>query len=219
MISIYQYLKETFILDDQQIADFLAMGKPFSTEKGHYLLKPTQTSNRVFFIEEGIVREFERLPKKEHTRWILDEGNWLYNMLSYYTQNPADCYLEAITDAKGYYFRLEDIDRLVEESHVWSKVQVGIYRKHFMQMIYRDRLRSLETVEEKLEFFEEQQRSIQNYIKQEHIASFLHVSKSQLSRVRSKRTQNRRVKCLNFQTAKCKNILLHLAIFLCPQLQ
>jgi|GEM_PF-1042422 CRP-like cAMP-binding protein len=191
MISIQHYLKETFGLDEQHIADFLAMANPFTTEKGHYMLKPKQTSNRAFFIEEGIVREFERLPKKENTHWILDEGNWLYNMPSYYTQNPADCYLGAITNTRGYYFLQRDLDKLVEESHVWSKLQVGIYRKYVMQMIYRDRLRSLETALQQLEFFEEQQPSIQNYIKQEHIASYLHISKSQLARIRAKRSKGK----------------------------
>lgn len=189
MIPIQKYLQESFGLDEQHIAKFLAMATPFSSEKGHYMLKPTQTSNRAFFIEEGIVREFIRLPGKESTHWILDEGNWVYNMASYYTRNPSDCYLESVTATRGYYFRQKDLDKLVESSHIWSKVQVGIYRKYVMQMIYRDHLRSLETAKEKLDFFEQEQRSIQNYIKQEHIASFLHISRSQLNRVRRDRKQ------------------------------
>ena len=182
------YLKSHFNLNKEQVTAFLKLGKPFSVEKGHYLLKPRQTSNRAFFIETGIVREFERLPNKEKTTWILGEDNFLYNMPSYYTQDPADCYLQALADATGYYFLQTDLEHLVEESHLWALVRVKIYREYILRLIYRNELHRISKVEDKLAFFEKNQPDIQNKIKQEHIASYINTSMSQLSRVRGTRT-------------------------------
>jgi CRP-like cAMP-binding protein len=187
MILLKQYLDTQFDLSQDETDKFLSIGHKFEAEQGHYLLKSEQVSNRVFFVQEGIIREFEKEGYKEKTSWILSEGNWLYNMPSYYTSNPANCYLQALTDANGYYFMQSNLERLVKESHNWAIAQTDIYRKYLLQMIYRNELHRLKGAANRLAFFEKYQPNIQNRIKLKDIASFLNITQVQLSRVRNER--------------------------------
>ncbi|MFB0947343.1 MAG: hypothetical protein QMB24_14555 [Spirosomataceae bacterium] len=187
MNILKQYLRTRFDLPESEINNFLSIGKEFQAEENHYILKPEHISNRIFFVEEGIIREFEKTSDSEKTTWILGENNWLYNMPSYYKNDTAKCYLQALINTKGYYFLKSDIEQLVQESHLWAITQTKVYQQYLLQMIYRNELHRLKNAAEKLVFFEKHQPNVQNRIKLKHVASYLNITQVQLSRVRKAR--------------------------------
>lgn len=192
MISLQDHLESEYNLTKSQISAFIQMGKSFTVKAGHFILSPGEVSNRVFIIESGVVREYKDLPEGEETMWILDEGKWLYNMPSYYTDAPADVYIQALTNAKGYYFHQKDLEELVAKSHDWALVQTQIYRQYLLRMLYNVELFRLKHADDRLAFFEKHQPGIQNRVLQKDIASYLNITATQLSRIRKKRGTSKR---------------------------
>ncbi len=98
MVRLEDYLQK-LDLTEALIGRVMAVAHPFAAKREQRLLSPPQTCDRLFFIEEGIFREYKDLETEtetEKTSWLLGEGNWLYSVESYITQNPSAYYTETI---------------------------------------------------------------------------------------------------------------------------
>jgi hypothetical protein len=72
----------------------LIIAHKFTAKTNQRLLPPPQVCDRLFYIEDGIFREYRDIEAEaEETTWLLGEGNWMYSVESYITEKPSDYYL------------------------------------------------------------------------------------------------------------------------------
>ena len=190
-MKIKDYLFKRLHVRPEIVDELLSLGHPFFMKEGQRLLQKGEVSNRVYFIERGIVREYEGLignPKKddEDTTWILGAGEWIYNVESYQTGEPSEVYIQALTTTSGMYFDRNDLDGLVQKSHEWSLIQNKIYRRYFVRQERRNKLHRTKDGQERLDLFYEQHPELNGQVKLKYIASYLNMTQSQLSRIRAR---------------------------------
>ena len=151
-----------------------------SYPKGHLLLQPGDTADKIWVVEEGLIREFI-LPDSGHeiTTQIAATGMSIYAPLSYLSGAPASTVIEVIEHCRVMALRPADLSpalfRLVLEQTV-------------MRSEKRFQILQLKRPEERLEAYERLYPELCNRLPLYYVASLLNITPQTLSRVRSLRT-------------------------------
>lgn len=190
-MKLTEHFSQLFLLPDEAIAEIIGLAVPFTYKENEYILKPGTICDRVFYTETGIIREFEELSidtdtdtDTERTKWIMGEGSWLYSVESFLTDKPSKFYIQALCPAKGYYFLKTDIEKLTNTFDDFRSIETLLYKEYLLKMEHRNQLHRTKDAKERLAFFEKQQPELINRVKQKHIASYLNIESSSLSRIR-----------------------------------
>jgi CRP-like cAMP-binding protein len=184
-MKITEFFTQRFQLTTDDIAQIMQLAVPFSYKENEYILKPGTVCDRVFYTETGIIREFqELLTETERTKWIMGEGSWLYSVESFLTDTPSRFYIQALCPTKGYYFLKADIEKLIAVSDDFRTIEILLYKEYLLKMEYRNQLHCTKEAKGRLAFFEKQQPELINRIKQKHVASYLNIEPTSLSRIR-----------------------------------
>ena len=59
-------------------------------KKKQWLLQPGEVSNKIYFIETGLVRGFYLQQSQEKTAWFMKENDFLISIASFYARKPSD---------------------------------------------------------------------------------------------------------------------------------
>jgi CRP/FNR family transcriptional regulator, anaerobic regulatory protein len=186
------------IFTETEIKKIRSAFVPFSFEANALLLQKGEISDKIFFIESGILREFSfsdadadaDADEKVQTHWILGENEWIYQVESYILEKPASCYIQALTKLSGFYLSKKNLQVLVSEIPSLSIVILNIYEKYLLQLEYRNSFHRIKNAEKRLEVFEKMHPNLLNRVAGKILASYLNISPEQLSRIRAKRSQN-----------------------------
>jgi CRP-like cAMP-binding protein len=187
------------IFTETEIKKIRSAFVPFSFEANALLLQKGEISDKIFFIESGILREFSfsdadadaDADEKVQTHWILGENEWIYQVESYILEKPASCYIQALTKLSGFYLSKKNLQVLISEIPSLSIVILNIYEKYLLQLEYRNSFHRIKNAEKRLEVFEKTQPNLQNRIAGKVLASYINISPEQLSRLRGKRTKKK----------------------------
>lgn len=155
--------------------------------KKHLLLEPGQTARRLYFIRSGFLRAFyfDR-QGREFTSWFLGKGDLMISTYSFFTQKPAQEYIEVLQDSKlqslswnelnAYYADFPQgnlLGRIIlQKSFIVSEARAMFLRNNSPELRYRQLLMQHPDIE--------QQTTLTN------IASYLGITRETLSRLRSK---------------------------------
>lgn len=185
------------IFTDTEIKKIRSAFVPFSFEANALLLQKGEISDKIFFIESGILREFSfsdadaDADEKVQTHWILGENEWINQVESYILEKPASCNIQALTKLSGFYLSKKNLQVLISEIPSLSIVILNIYEKYLLQLEYRNSFHRIKNAEKRLEVFEKTQPNLQNRIAGKVLASYINISPEQLSRLRGKRTKKK----------------------------
>ncbi|TYZ08338.1 Crp/Fnr family transcriptional regulator [Hymenobacter lutimineralis] len=80
-----------------------------------YLLQPGQTANRLYFLEQGLVRGFYLKEGKEVTSWFMPGGHFVISIHSFFARQPSHEYLQALEDCRLWSLRYEQLQQLYRE--------------------------------------------------------------------------------------------------------
>ncbi len=152
-----------------------------SYPKGHILLQPGDICDKIWFVEEGLVREFFTPDKgRELTTQIVTGGTIIYSPLSYLNGEPSRMVIEVIEKC-----------RLIAIAK--SEVTQHFLREALEQTVIRAEKRfeilRLKRPAQRLEAFERLYPELCNRIPLYYVASLLNITPQTLSRVRSSRAR------------------------------
>lgn len=173
--------------------ELLAFKEPFKVKKvpkGHFLLQDGQVSDKVFFIDEGILREYyyvenENDIERTVTTWILPQNHFTYSLISYLTQSVTNRYIEAIENSRVLYIQKDELEKLCQRVPKIYQLINKVYEYYLL--VFEMRLEMLRIVDAKqrYEYFLSIHPDISNRVPLHHIASYLNIHPTTLSRVRS----------------------------------
>lgn len=152
------------------------------------LVRPGQYCRKLFFIEEGLVREsYFSMSGKETTYRFNIEGAFVTVADSFLDNQPSRYSLETLEDSGLCSITLADFEELLRKHPVFEKLQILIQHQLMLEM--KDRITALQfqTAKERYESLLENQPSIFQRVSLGHIASYLGISQETLSRIRSKK--------------------------------
>lgn len=183
-----QFLRDFSLFTENEISKIQNSFGQISFEEQDIMLHEGEISDKIFFITEGILREFSYIESESTlTHWILGEGEWVNQIKSYVTEQPSTCYLQALSPLTALYIRKETVKALLETIPNLAFVIITIYERYLLQLENRNAFHRIKNAEQRLEVFEKTQPGLSNRVKGKLLASYLNVSPQQLSRIRSGR--------------------------------
>ncbi|MFK5879847.1 MAG: Crp/Fnr family transcriptional regulator [Flavobacteriaceae bacterium] len=184
-------IKEKINLTKQQEEYLLSIIKTKKYSKNSYFLKPSQICSVIGYIEKGLVRIFNiNSLGDETTNWLATDDELVTEILSFINQEPTQEYIQCIEETTIVYITykdLQDIYEIIPQMHIYTKLinedlLVNV-KKYILSNIH---LSAEERYEQLLQF---RPKLIQK-TPLKHIASFLGITDSTLSRVRRKMLTN-----------------------------
>jgi CRP-like cAMP-binding protein len=156
--------------------------------KKHLLLQPGEIAKRLYFIQCGLVRAYfiDELGK-ECTTWFMQSGNMVYPSYSFITQKPSYEYVEVLQDCKLQSLSWQQVNSYFADFKEANHLGRIITQKHYLMSEQTAFLLRTSTSEHRYELLLQQHPKIEQHITQNHIASYLGISRETLSRIRRKK--------------------------------
>ncbi len=152
-------------------------------KKGEFLLKEGEIGNRVYYIEQGLIRMFTFHKNKEISTWFAKEGDFIFNPKSFHFEIPSHESFQALEDCivyslpKSIWFQVSTIESVYATYALNELIQNLCEIQNHCTI-----LRNL-SADERYEFLLSHYPSLKGRISQKHLASFLGIDITYLSKI------------------------------------
>ena len=138
MSDFETYMHTYFGVKNEALQKISSFFKPLYLERGDYFLKTGRYSDRLGFLQSGIVREFIYTHDKEVTKWISTKEYLVVDLASFLFQQPARWNIQALTDCEMYVIEKRDYDNIDQFIPDWVKMEKLFISKCFI--VLEDRI-------------------------------------------------------------------------------
>ena len=152
----------------------------------HQLLQPGQVARRVYFLETGLVRGYTLLHGREISSWFMQAGDFVISILSFFTQQPSDEYLELLEPAVAYSITYEQLQALYREFPEFNFIGRQLLEKYYVLSEQRARNLRARTARERYELLIRDFPTVFQRVALHQIASHLGMAPETLSRLRNR---------------------------------
>ncbi|MEO6686557.1 MAG: Crp/Fnr family transcriptional regulator [Dyadobacter sp.] len=148
------------------------------------ILSPGQFQQHLYFIKEGVVRCYYQSLEMEWTNWFAAEGNPIFSTESFLSGNPSPEYIQTCTPVILYQIARNDYQQLMEEFPELYELAFHLLQNYLRISEKRLHGSHMQTAYKRYEDFIKTHRHITNRVKMQHIASYLGITPTHLSRIR-----------------------------------
>lgn len=168
--------------------DFVVQLRPLlheiSLKRGELILNEGVVPNFVYFVISGSAREIAIHPStgEKETTWMWFQYDFIYTNPGFFSEEPADCRIEAMEDAVLVYINREDFSQF-EKSFTLAHKLAELIRDHYQKIWkqYANDLAVLSNQERFDKFIAAHPKAMTTLVHQ-HIASFLGIRDKGLGR-------------------------------------
>lgn len=159
----------------------------FELKKNDFFVKEGEVSREIGLLTKGVVRSFYTTEDgKEYNKTLFAAPNIIGSYVSLITGKPNRLPQQALTDCIITKIPLSAIEKLSEDYIEIERLRRKIAEQFFVLKEKRELEMALLQGEERYLIFQKEFPKIEQLIPQYHIASYLGVSATQLSRIRKK---------------------------------
>lgn len=179
------YIKNIVPLTDQQWEDAAIYFKPQTIKKGNIFVKSGQPCQEVAFLASGTVRTFYINQKGEEiTSCFCTAPCFITSYRSFITQEPSGLTLVTTEDCDMLVISHSDIQKLYKIAPQWQVVGRVLAEKEYITMENYAAVLNNDTAKEKYIRLQKEQPDVIAKAPLEQIASYLGVTRRQLTRIR-----------------------------------
>lgn len=168
------------------------MGSVFELDtlkKGDYFVNEGEYANEIAFLEHGVVRAFYSNPQgKEYNKTFFVAPAIIGSYAALITKEKNKLPQQALTDCIIWRAKFSNIERLSENSIEIERLRRKISERFFVWNEKKQLEVALLDARERYLIFKREYPELEDTIPQYHIASYLGISPTQLSRIRRKTT-------------------------------
>lgn len=188
MNDLNTYLNGLVNFSASEMEILLALFSEKRLGKGEYLAKKGEYSTKLAFITKGVMRAFYRSKDgSEYNKTFFIKPNFVGAYSSLVTGDKSLIYIQCLTDCTLQISNYREITNLYD---VYPKVE-RLARKIAEDKFVKKEKREIELVtldaSERYEIFRMEYPGLENLIPQYHIAYYLGITPTQLSRIRAKK--------------------------------
>ena len=159
-------------------------------KKGAYFIREGQFAKEIAFLETGIVRAFYvNNEGKEYNKHFFAAPSIIGSYASLISKQKNIIAQQALTDCKIWKAPFYEIEKLSEEVFEIQKLRRIIAENYFLSYEKKEIEMAMLDAEKRYLILQQEYPGIELSIPQYHIASYLGISATQLSRIRRKLSQ------------------------------
>lgn len=152
-----------------------------------WLLQPNQVSDRLYFVEKGVVRGYYLKDGREVTSWFMREGDFLISIVSFYARQPAREYIELLEDGVIWSITYAQLQQLYRDFPEFNTVGRLLTEKYYVLSELCTLNLRMQTATERYQQLLTDFPDIFGRVPLKYIASHLGISPETLSRLRGQR--------------------------------
>lgn len=185
MEKVINYLLQYGHLNAQQIDLISSKAKELTLVKEDYFSEAGKIAKQVGFMLDGVLRVcYYDNQGVEITKYFIEENHFVVDLDSFDNLIPSSEYVQAVTDCALIVFSKKDWQEISNTIVGWDAIVNKIVKKSLMLKIERrSPLVSEDATARYLSFMEKYPHLI-NRIPLSHLASYLGITQSSLSRIR-----------------------------------
>lgn len=165
---------------------FLNSAKRKEAKKNQILFSPNRATEKVIFLEKGLLRGYKNLDGKDYTHHFYFSNWFATDFESFLTENPSQVYIETLTEVFYYEFNKKDLLNLYKNHHQLERLGRIMAEKAYLSTV--EKLSDMQTLDLKQRYQSLIKKNTQLFqeVPQKYIASYLGVSEQSLSRIKNK---------------------------------
>lgn len=182
--SLFSLLKTLAPFENHELEMLAPKLKIASLKKGEFFSKAGLITDRIGYVNSGLLRSFYDIKGKETTTFFLQEGTFAVAFLSYLQMQPAVENIQAIEDSELIIIGKKDLTNLYEGNWKWQQVGRVLIEEFYIKMEQRSITLQSQSAQERYETFLTEFPGVIKYVPLQQVASFLGISPETLSRIR-----------------------------------
>ncbi|MDF7820447.1 Crp/Fnr family transcriptional regulator [Runella sp. MFBS21] len=187
MKDLYQFFNHFSPLSDNTWRAVQPLFEETFLKKGAFFLQEGQIATQIGFLRKGVVRAFYRTSEGiEYNKHFFVTPSFIGGYASLITHKPTTIVLQTLTDCEILTTDFRQLTALYDNHGDLERIARKLAEAYFVQKEEREIDLVLLDAEKRYEIFQNQYPGLEQMIPQYHIASYLGVSPTQLSRIRKK---------------------------------
>jgi len=185
MTNVVEYLNQISPLSEQTLALMEPIFVSGELKKDDYFIREGVLANEIAFLEQGVVRAFYvNKEGKEYNKTLFTAPAIIGSYVSLISKTKNRLPQQALSDCKIWRASYDVIERLSEGNYEIERLRRKIAERFFVRSEKKQIEMALLEAKERYAIFREEHPGFEDSIPQYHIASYLGISPTQLSRIR-----------------------------------
>jgi len=183
--TLISFLQDTNLVSPSSAAKIAEVFKEKTIAKGALFLEEEKVSNEYLFLAHGFMRAFVYdTDGNDVTTGFYARGQMVFEVASFFNRIPSRENIAAVTDCKGWYISYNELNDLFHSLEEFREFGRHILVKGYSA--YKTRMLShiINTAEQRYAFLLKNNPEIFMHAPLKHIASYLGVTDTSLSRIR-----------------------------------
>ncbi|UOQ99927.1 Crp/Fnr family transcriptional regulator [Hymenobacter sp. 5317J-9] len=184
--KLITFLQTRGIINAAQAVEIAGEFRSQTIARHEFLLREGQVSDAYFFLEHGLFRAFANDPAgNEVTTAFYPSGHTVLEVSSFFTRSPSQENIQALTDCAGWVINFAQLNALFHARPEFREFGRAVLVQGFAAL--KSRMLSMITTSaaERYEQMLKHSPEVLQYAPVKHIASYLGVTDTSLSRIRA----------------------------------
>lgn len=157
-----------------------------SYAKGKSLHSPGSGVGRFYFVAKGALHVYRDVEEMPHTAWVAFEGGFFTEYFSYLRQEPTQFYVQALEDTEAWYMERSAYESLRTRYPELTSWFAAFWQQTLLQVTEYTLSLQAEAASSRYERFTQDRRFLTR-LPLQHLATWMGVTPSTLSRLRRPR--------------------------------
>ena len=181
------YFNHISPLSDETWQEISLLFTPKTLLAKEFFIEEHQSAKQIAFLETGCVRAFfTNSAAKEYNKQFFVGPSMIGAYSSLLTKQKNKIPQQALTDCKIWVAKFEDLEMKYNKFHDLERLGRKIAEHYFLEKESKELEMALQDATQRYSIFKNQFPTLEQLIPQYHIASYLGISATQLSRLRNK---------------------------------
>ncbi len=186
MTELEKYIQTYFGISNDDLAKISSFFYPVWLKKGDFFLKTGHYSERLGFVQSGIIREFVIIDDREVIKWISTKGYFMVDLSSFIFNQTARWNIQALTSCELFVIDKVDYQRIGQVVPRWAELEKLFIAKCFTVLEDRIVQQISMSAEERYGKLYSTNKELFNQVPLQYLASMLGMTPETLSRLRKK---------------------------------
>lgn len=187
MQPLYNYLQQLYPITTHTQEKISLLFKKTTLEKGSHFIKEGQIAREIGFLTSGVIRAYYRNSEgTEYNKHFFTSPCFVGGYASLITGNSNQINQQALTGCELLVANFKQFTALYNFHRDLESAARTLAERFFVQKEQREIEIVLLDAEERYQIFQREYPGLENIIAQYHIASYLGITPTQLSRIRRK---------------------------------